>query len=124
MLRTLLAVALGGLVGTFLRFGLGLWVGAQWPRYAFVATLLVNLSGCLAIGYVHGYFLTRPELPAELRTGLVIGLLGALTTFSSFSLDSLRLLENGQIGTAAGYLGISLFGGLMATWFGLGLARM
>lgn len=124
MIRTVLAVALGGLAGTFLRFGMSLWIGTHWPRHAFVATLLVNLAGCLAIGYVHGYFMARPELPAELRAGLVLGLLGALTTFSSFSLDTLRLLETGQFGTAAGYLGLSVLGGLGAAWIGLSLARL
>lgn len=124
MIRTLLAIAFGGMLGTLLRYGAGLWLIARYPRHFFLATLLVNLLGCLAIGYLHGLFLARPELPPELRGGLIVGLLGGFTTFSSFSLDSLRLLENGQFLTALGYLGLSVGGGLCAAWAGLLLARL
>jgi len=124
MIRMLVAVTAGGVVGTLLRFGVAQWVSAQWPRHFYLATLAVNLLGCLLIGYLYAFFLTRPELSPELRAGLIIGFLGALTTFSSFSLDGLRLLESGQVATAFGYLAISLFGGLLAAWAGVALARL
>lgn len=124
MIKLLLSVSLGGVLGTLLRFGTGLWVTAHWPRHAYLATLLVNLLGCLAIGYLYGYFLQRPELPVELRTALMVGLLGGLTTFSSFSLDTLKLVESGQVGLALGYLALSVFGGLLVAWLGLCLARL
>ncbi len=59
-----------------------------------------------------------------MRGALIIGFLGALTTFSSFSLDALRLLESGQIAIAFGYLASSVLGGLLAAWAGLALARL
>jgi len=55
---------------------------------------------------------------------LIVGFVGGLTTFSSFSLDTLRLLESGQALIAVGYLGISVFGGLLATWAGLSLTKL
>lgn len=124
MIRMLLAVICGGVVGTLLRFAVATWVSTQWPRHFYLATLAVNLLGCLLIGYLYATFLTRPEISPELRAALIIGFLGALTTFSSFSLDALRLLESGQLVTAFGYVGASVLGGLLATWAGLMLARL
>ncbi|CDZ93166.1 fluoride efflux transporter CrcB [Pseudomonas saudiphocaensis] len=124
MIRMLFAVTCGGVVGTLLRFAVATWVGTQWPRHFYLATLAVNLVGCLLIGYLYATFLTRHDISPELRGALIIGFLGALTTFSSFSLDALRLLESGQVATAFGYIGGSLLGGLLATWAGLALARL
>ncbi|QUE77951.1 fluoride efflux transporter CrcB [Stutzerimonas stutzeri] len=124
MIRMALAVAAGGVVGTLIRFGIATWVSTHWPRHFHLATLAVNLLGCLLIGYLYASFLARPDISPELRGGLIIGFLGALTTFSSFSLDGLRLLESGQLATAFGYIGVSVLGGLMAAWAGLTLARL
>ncbi|MBS4150256.1 fluoride efflux transporter CrcB [Pseudomonadota bacterium DY0742] len=124
MMRMLLAVALGGIVGTLMRFGISLWVSNQWPRHFYFATLTVNLAGCLIIGFLYAHFLARPEVSPELRGALIIGFLGSLTTFSSFSLDSLRLLESGQVLTALLYTSGSVVGGLLAAWAGLALARL
>lgn len=124
MIRMALAVVAGGVVGTLIRFGVATWVSAHWPRHFYLATLAVNLLGCLLIGYLYAFFLARPDISPELRGGLIIGFLGALTTFSSFSLDGLRLLESGQLATAFGYIGVSVLGGLLAAWAGLALARL
>lgn len=124
MIRMVLAVVAGGVLGTLIRFAVATWVSAQWPRHFYLATLAVNLLGCLLIGYLYAFFLARPDISPELRGGLIIGFLGALTTFSSFSLDGLRLLESGQLATAFGYIGVSVLGGLLAAWAGLALARL
>jgi len=124
MIRMVFAVTCGGVIGTLLRFAVATWVSTQWPRHFYLATLAVNLLGCLLIGYLYATFLTRPDISPELRGALIIGFLGALTTFSSFSLDALRLLESGQVTTAFGYIGSSVLGGLLATWAGLTLARL
>lgn len=124
MIRMALAVAVAGVVGTLIRFAVSTWVSVHWPRQFYLATLAVNLIGCFLIGYLYAFFLTRPELSPELRGALIIGFLGALTTFSSFSLDGLRLLESGQILTAIGYVLISVLAGLLAAWTGLSLGRL
>ncbi|MGE8147025.1 fluoride efflux transporter CrcB [Pseudomonas frederiksbergensis] len=124
MIRTILAVSVAGIAGTLLRFAASTWVSANWPRHFYLATLAVNLVGCLIIGLLYGWFLMRPEVPIEIRAGLIVGFVGGLTTFSSFSLDTLRLLETGHAPMAFGYLAISVFGGLLATWAGLSLTKL
>lgn len=124
MIRLILAVAVGGAAGTLVRFATGNWIAANWPQHFSLGTFLVNIVGCLLIGLLYGFFLMRPELPIELRAGLIVGFLGGLTTFSSFSLDTLRLLESGQVPLALGYAALSVFGGLLATWAGLLLTKL
>lgn len=124
MIKVALAVAAGGALGSLLRFLASTWVIAQWPRHYYLGTFAVNLIGCLAIGFLSAFFLLRSDISLELRTGLTIGVLGGLTTFSSFSLEILRLLESGQFGIAASYLICSVLGGLGAAWLGMTLARL
>ncbi|MCK6188360.1 MULTISPECIES: fluoride efflux transporter CrcB [Pseudomonas] len=124
MIPLVVAVSAGGIAGTLLRFATGNWVTAHWPKHFYTATLAVNIVGCLLIGILYGLFLVRPEVPVEVRAGLMVGFLGGLTTFSSFSLDTVRLLESGQVPLAIGYAAISVFGGLLATWAGLSLTKL
>lgn len=124
MIGVVIAVALGGMAGTLSRFFTSNWVSANWPQHFYGATLAVNIVGCLLIGYLYGLFLLRPEVPLELRAGLIVGFLGGLTTFSSFSLDTLRLLESGQAPLAIGYALLSVLGSLLATWAGLTLTKL
>ncbi|KJK05785.1 MULTISPECIES: fluoride efflux transporter CrcB [Pseudomonas] len=123
MIAVVAAVSAGGVAGTLLRFATANWVNAHWPRHFYLGTLAVNLIGCLLIGLLYGLFLHRPIVPVELRAGLIVGFLGGLTTFSSFSLDTVRLLENGQAPLAFGYAAASVLGGLLATWAGLSLTK-
>jgi len=123
MIALIAAVSAGGVAGTLLRFATSNWVSAHWPRHFYLGTLAVNLIGCLLIGLLYGLFLHRPLVPVELRAGLIVGFLGGLTTFSSFSMDTVRLLESGQAPLAFGYASLSVVGGLLATWAGLSLTK-
>jgi CrcB protein len=124
VIPVVVSVAVFGVFGGLLRFATGTWVSAHYPRHFFMATLAVNILGCLIIGYLYGAFLSRPDAPLYLKAGLVVGFVGGLTTFSSFSLDTLRLLESGQALLAFGYASASVLGGLLATWAGLYLTKI
>jgi CrcB protein len=123
MIGAFAAAAIGGALGALSRFALGLAVLRLWPQAFALPTLLINLLGCLAIGILYGLWLNRPELSPLLLQGLMTGFLGAFTTFSAFSLDAWRLLENGQSQLALGYVLLSVCLCLTATWAGLLLTR-
>ena len=124
--RVLLAVALGGAVGAPLRHGLGLVVPAAGSGFP-TGTLLVNLLGCLLLGaLVEGLALgARPGTPAAryARPFAGSGLLGAFTTYSTFAVETDRLLAQGRAGPALAYVLVSLLGGLLAAAGGVIAAR-
>lgn len=123
MIKLYLAVMLGGSLGAVARYGVAQWSATHWPKLFPLPTLIVNLLGCLLIGVLYGLWLDRPDLSLMLRQTLVVGFLGAFTTFSTFSLDTLRMLENGEGLLALAYILLSVCVGLFATWAGLSLAR-
>lgn len=119
----LLCVAAGGALGALARYALShlayRLAGQTFPW----GTLAVNLLGCLCIGVLAGVFRqTRVGEPVQLL--LMVGLLGALTTFSTFSLDALRLIEAGRIAAAAAYLTASCALGLALAAAGMALTRL
>ena len=113
MMKTLIMVALGGALGASLRFLVGVAVG--FP----LGTLAVNVTGSLAIGVVW----VLADKTSLLLPFLMTGLLGGFTTFSAFSLDTLRLLEAGRAGVAFSYVGASVILSLAACLLGLWVAR-
>ncbi len=110
-LLVLACVALGGAVGAVARFGLALAVAARFDGARWPATLAANLLGCLAIGVAWRVLEHHAASPA-VRGLLVTGVLGAFTTFSTFGLDVLGLLEGRRPGAAAAYVAASVVGGL------------
>jgi len=92
-------------------------------RGAVFGTLLVNGLGCLAIGVLFEWFEARELLSADVRTGVVAGLLGGFTTFSAFGLELLELVQEGRILVGIGYAAGSVVLALGAAALGAGLAR-
>ncbi len=92
---SLFAIAIGGGLGSIARFvisrEMGIWLGNYLPY----GTLTVNIAGSLALGWFITFFFDRPELSSALRLGITVGFLGAFTTFSTFSFESLQLLLDG-----------------------------
>jgi len=111
MIWTLTQVALGGAIGSALRFGAVAAIGAP------LGVLVVNVVGSFAMG------MAFVLLSARLSPLLMTGVLGGFTTFSAFSLDALKLWETGQGLMAAVYVGSSVLLSLVAVALGAGLAR-
>jgi CrcB protein len=106
---TWIAVAAGGAVGSLARFGVQLAVDRATGRSVPMATAIVNISGCLIIGVLAGALAAqRLELSVAMRAFIFIGLLGGFTTFSSFGLDTLQLVQDGRPGAAAGNVAFQL----------------
>jgi CrcB protein len=106
---TWIAVAAGGAVGSLARFGVQLAVDRATGRSVPMATAIVNISGCLIIGLLAGALAAqRLELSVAMRAFIFIGLLGGFTTFSSFGLDTLQLVQDGRPGAAAGNVAFQL----------------
>lgn len=121
--KPLALVGLGGATGTLLRWGVGHVLPSQhglpW------ATVLVNLVGSFALGFLLDVLLRRgPESVADrdLRLLLGTGFLGGFTTFSTFAMDLTAMLTDGRVDTALVYAGLSLFGGTLAAGLGVLLA--
>ena len=112
----MIAVMLGGALGAGFRYGLSqlmnptIGTGMPW------GTLTVNVLGCLLIGWLSASLNDASE---AIRLGVLAGVLGGFTTFSSFGLETIRLLETGESTTAALYLLISNLAGLGAVFLGL-----
>jgi len=112
----------GGAIGSAARYlvgkGMGAWLGADFPW----ATLAVNLLGGLLMGLLAGT-LARTGGNEQTRLLIGVGVLGGFTTFSSFSLDAVTLIERGQWGAALAYMLVSLVGSVLALFGGLYLVR-
>ena len=126
-LSSSLMVAAGGGLGAWLRYAVGLaWTAALGPLRAGAfpfATLTVNVAGSLAMGLLAGWLARHGGGGNSAHLLLGVGMLGGFTTFSSFSLDVVALIERGQPGMAALYIAASLLAGIGALFAGLILMR-
>jgi len=123
MPASLLSIALGAVAGAWLRWGLGLWLNTNAARLPW-GTLAANLVGGYLIGVLLGVLSANPGWPEWLRLALITGFLGALTTFSSFSAETVALVQMGRPLAALGYAGISLLGSFALTAAGLFTVHM
>jgi|KBSSwiStaDraftv2_1062776.scaffolds.fasta_scaffold4033855_1 CrcB protein len=120
----LLLIAIGGAAGTLARYGTHVISKGVGDRLAFpVATLTVNLLGCLLIGFLQGALVERWPVREEYRLMLIVGFLGGFTTFSTFGWDTAQLLREGQFVRAMGYLIASNVLGIAMVFAGYGLSR-
>jgi CrcB protein len=125
LLKEYLVVGIGGALGSMLRFGFSSWIQAisdhkDYPWGIF----FVNLLGSLVIGILAGIFMQRMWMNPLWRVALIVGVLGGFTTFSSFSLDTVTLLQSGDWMSAIMNITLTLVACLAATFLGLFLARI
>lgn len=122
LLASVASVATGAALGALLRWGLALRLNPLAGPIP-LGTLAANLVGGYAIGLVLGWLAQHPELSPQWRLFLVTGLLGGLTTFSTFSAEVVQQLEQGRYAWALATASVHLFGSLALTALGLATAR-
>ena len=119
----LLLIALGGAVGTSMRYGIGLWV-TRWFGQAFpFGTLAANVLGSFLLGVVMVSVGEREVVGVPLKLVLGTGVMGGFTTYSSFNLETIRLAEDGAWGRAGLYVSATLIACAVAAISGIALAR-
>ena len=116
MLKNFFLVGMGGAIGSILRFGCGMLI--QIKNFP-LATLLVNIFGCLVIGILMGL-----SVKNEYRLLLATGLCGGFTTFSAFAFDNLQLIHQQKYLLAIAYTGGNLILGMIAVWIGFKLMNV
>ena len=122
-MQNLLAVGLGGFLGAIARYTVGGFVDSRFNTRFPWGTLTVNLLGCLLIGAILGWVSTREASSRTTELFLVTGILGSLTTFSTFGHDTVELLRQGALGPAAGNVALNVIVGLTAGALGLATTR-
>lgn len=124
MVKQLLAVAIGGASGAVLRWlmagSVQRFTGGAFPW----GTFAVNALGSFLLGFLFVWLIERSTAGELVRLALTVGLLGAFTTFSTYSLESIRLLQEGAYGMAAGNVIGQVVVCLLLTWLGIQLARL
>ncbi|MBN9078440.1 MAG: camphor resistance protein CrcB [Rhizobiales bacterium 65-79] len=120
---TYIAIAIGGTIGCWARYAMTNLVQAIYGKDFPYATMSINLLGSFAMGFLFIETLERLTISPELRTGILTGILGGFTTFSTFEMETLLLVEQGSFGKAALYVLLSVGLGFLGAFGGAYLAR-
>lgn len=116
---SIIFVALGGALGSVLRYLLGTWTQTISRSIDFpYGTLAVNLLGCFAIGFLSQLAESRGAFNPESRAFIFVGILGGFTTFSSFGNETVNLLRDGETVNALANVGANVIFGLILVWLG------
>jgi len=119
----LISIAIGGAAGALCRYGMSNGVYALLGRGFPYGTLAVNLLGSIIMGTVYVMMIERMDVSPEWRAGITIGLLGAFTTFSTFSIETLNLLESGDTLKAGLNILLSVSLCISGCWLGMIMGR-
>lgn len=122
-METVLYIAVFGALGCLSRYYLSGWVYELFGRAFPYGTFAVNIIGAFLIGLIMEFSLRSTLVSPQLRIGLTIGFLGGLTTFSTFSYETFRLLEDGELLVASANVLTSVMTCLVFTWLGIIAAR-
>lgn len=119
----ILGVVAGGAFGALSRYGIDTLVERRTESVFPWATFLINVTGCLAVGFIIAALIDRHRAPQWLRTGLVMGFCGGYTTFSTFAQESLDLIEESRSHLALASIGANVIFGLVAVYVGAKLGN-
>jgi CrcB protein len=118
----LLAIAVGAVLGAWLRWGLSYWLNPKLAQLP-LGTLAVNVFGGYLIGLAVAVFAAHPAISPAWRLVIVTGFLGSMTTFSTFSAEAVALVQGGSYGSALLHAALHLLGSIAATFAGIATVR-
>ncbi|MEH7075357.1 fluoride efflux transporter CrcB [Neobacillus drentensis] len=116
-------VGLGGVAGSLLRYLLSVIAVELWGKAFPIGTLFINLSGAFLLGFITTHFVGSKRVHPYLITALTTGVIGSYTTFSTFSVETVQLLESGKFALGLLYLFVSLIGGILLVRAGMKLSQ-
>jgi CrcB protein len=122
-LKLLASIALGSAAGGIARYLIGVAVQSRASVGFPVATLLINVTGSLLLGFLIRYYVVSPAVSPEFRAMITTGFCGGYTTFSAFSFETASLIEDGDYSRAALYIALSVTLSIAATFGGFALAK-
>ena len=122
-MRTIVGIGLAGALGALSRYGLEGLVSERFSGSFPSGTFVINVTGSFLLGFLFVVLTERVAATPALRTSLTVGFVGAYTTFSTFSFETVRLIEDGALRTAAFNVGATVVLGLLAVWAGMTVGR-
>jgi fluoride exporter len=121
--RTIVGVGLAGAVGALSRYGAEGLISERFPGSFPLGTFVINVTGSFVLGFLFVLLTERVAVTPAVRTSLTVGFVGAYTTFSTFSFETVRLIEDGALRTAALNVAATVALGLLAVWVGMKVGR-
>ncbi|MFK4290739.1 CrcB protein [Bacillus sp. RC240] len=117
-------VGIAGILGALSRYYLGFTIDTLWHHSLPLATLMINLIGCFLLALLTTYIARLNILPSEVITGIGTGFIGSFTTFSTFSVETVKLINHSELGIAFLYVLCSMLGGLIMSGLGYKLGDL